>query len=147
MRTSRPYPLLLAAVGALTVRCGRPTSPPSPTRGTDAEQTAFTCGELDLYDLDAIVSGGAFEGKCTDVPVGTWRRVAADLRAATQCDRGADYEPDPREACDIAGCANSLFAGAAAATCADLTAFAEAFLAPECRVRDVDLHGFRLLPC
>lgn len=145
-RSAHPYPLILAI--ALGGACGDPNRAPRSNAHSAVGRVAFSCGELDLYDLDAIMSGGAFEGLCSDVPVGTWKQVAADLRAATTCDHQGDYVPDPDEACDIAACANRLMDGAAASTCEDFSAFATALQTAECaRLSYYTTMRYEVFPC
>ena len=137
---------LIVGICCVSPGCADPPEPSPPSRTGPPLQAPFTCGDVDLYDIDAILSGGALEGKCSDVPIGTWRRIAADLREATRCDHAPDYVPDPDEACDIAACANSLYAGAAASTCDDFTALDEAMRSPPCGPFFV-VYSYRLLPC
>jgi hypothetical protein len=146
-----PFLRRLARTGAIvciSAGCVPAREPHQPTaRRVLPTQAPFACGDLDLYDLDAIMDGGAYEGKCADVPVGTWQQVAADLREATRCDHAPDYVPDPAEACDIAACANNLYEGAAASACDDFTAFNEAANALPCGNLFLLYGSYRLLPC
>jgi hypothetical protein len=114
------------SLAAVLCACGD-ASPPSGSSarpGVSATGAAlsgpFACGDLDFYDLDALYAGGAVEGRCSDVAVGTWRAVAAHLREHAPCPTAADrIAADPQLACDIAECGNLLLRLGANGSCAD----------------------------
>jgi hypothetical protein len=80
----------------------------------------FACGDLDFHDLNALYAGGAVEGMCSDVAVGTWRAVAAHLRKHAPCPGSAELiAADPQLACAIAECGNLLLSLGAKVSCSD----------------------------
>lgn len=97
--------------------------PPSASPAVDtATGGPFECGELDYFDLDALYAGGAIEGRCSDVPVGTWRAVAAHLREHVPCPKLDErVAADPQLACDLAECGNLLLKAAARTSCSDFS--------------------------
>jgi hypothetical protein len=101
-----------------------PTAKGAIQRGGRPEPTApFTCGEIDAYDLAAIMGGGPFEERCSDVAEGTWREVAAYLRENAPLDTTEPALLDPSFECTLASCANLLFESAARSTCGDVSPY------------------------
>ncbi len=101
--------------------CSVFASPASPAVDS-ATGGPFACGELDFYELDALYAGGAIEGRCSDVPVGTWRTVAAYLREHVPCPKLDErVAADPQLACDLAECGNLLLKAAARTSCSDFS--------------------------
>jgi hypothetical protein len=104
--------------------------PPRTETGGSASQRGgrdpaypFACGEVDLYDLAALFSGGTFEERCSDVAEGTWVEVAGYLREHVPCNYAELAMTDRAVACDVAACANSLVDSAARSTCDDFGPF------------------------
>jgi hypothetical protein len=118
--------LLCGSLAGVLCACGDapPPSGPSARAEVSAADPAlsgpFACGDLDFYDLDALYAGGAVEGRCSDVAVGTWRAVAAHLRKHAPCPGSAErIAADPKLACDIAVCGNFLLSLGADVSCSD----------------------------
>jgi hypothetical protein len=85
----------------------------------------FDCGEIDLFELEAIHAGGALERGCSNDVRGTWLAVAAKMRTEANCGEDCDVD-DPELQCVLAECANALFDAGARSTCDDLWPFVEA---------------------
>jgi hypothetical protein len=118
--------LLCGSLAGVLCACGdaSPPSGPSARAEVSAADPAlsgpFACGDLDFYDLDALYAGGAVEGRCSDVAVGTWRAVAAHLRKHAPCPGSTErIAADPQLACDVAECGNLLLSLGEEGSCSD----------------------------
>lgn len=99
---------------------------PDTRRGREFDPNRpFECGEIDVFDLEAIEAGGALEGSCSSDPPGTWLAVAAKIRAESECGDGCVIS-DPEALCLFAACANAYFEAGARSTCEDVSAIVEA---------------------
>jgi hypothetical protein len=85
----------------------------------------FECGEIDVFDLEAIEAGGALEGSCSNDPPGTWLAVAAKIRTESECGEVCVVS-DPEALCLFAACANAYFEAGTRSTCEDVSTFVEA---------------------
>lgn len=97
-------------------------------RGRDYDpRHPFECGEIDLFDLEAIEAGGALERGCSNDVRGTWLAVAEKMRTEANCGEECAID-DPELQCILAECANALFDAGARSTCEDFSPFVEALV-------------------
>jgi hypothetical protein len=91
----------------------------------------FLSGDIDFFDLAAIYAGAPFEGRCSPIPEGTWRNVAAQMRERYACEDFAELAAEPSVSPALAACANELFSVGLLTSCSELSVYGE-YRSPSC---------------